>query len=177
MQSEELKGLEHLITTVVNLSPVQSAVLDVIDWDWSMRRIQELNGAPREAILSTEKMQALRRARQEQQARACPPHVRLPDGRERLVRHGYGPERQVQTGIGPVAVRRVQTHASWVFVAPPFVYKIKKKINIRRILQNFLKSLNKLGPLFFTWSFDEVKKLLNHRQSRFRTCFVSNSFH
>src|SRR4051812_50179030 len=32
--------------------------------------------------------------------------VPLPDGRERLVRHGHGPERQVQTGIGPVAVRR-----------------------------------------------------------------------
>jgi len=34
--------------------------------------------------------------------------VRLPDGRERLVRHGHGPERQVQTGIGPVAVQRVR---------------------------------------------------------------------
>ena len=33
---------------------------------------------------------------------------RLPDGRERLVRHGHGPERQVQTGIGPVAVQRVK---------------------------------------------------------------------
>jgi transposase-like protein len=33
---------------------------------------------------------------------------RLPDGRERVVRHGHGPERQVQTGIGPVAVRRVK---------------------------------------------------------------------
>ena len=33
---------------------------------------------------------------------------RLPDGRERLVRHGYGLERLVQTGIGPVAVRRVK---------------------------------------------------------------------
>ncbi|CAH2605645.1 protein of unknown function (plasmid) [Rhodovastum atsumiense] len=32
--------------------------------------------------------------------------LRLPDGRERLVRHGHGPERQVQTGIGPV--RRVK---------------------------------------------------------------------
>ncbi len=31
--------------------------------------------------------------------------VRLPDGRERLVRHGHGPERLVQTGIGPVAVQ------------------------------------------------------------------------
>jgi len=31
---------------------------------------------------------------------------RLPDGRERVVRHGHGPERQVQTGIGPVEVQR-----------------------------------------------------------------------
>ena len=34
--------------------------------------------------------------------------VRLPDGRDRVVRHGHGPERQVQTGIGPVPVQRVR---------------------------------------------------------------------
>ena len=34
--------------------------------------------------------------------------ARLPDGRERVVRHGHGPERTVQTGIGPVAVRRAK---------------------------------------------------------------------
>jgi transposase-like protein len=34
--------------------------------------------------------------------------VRLPDGRERVVRHGHGPERLVQTGIGPVPVRRAK---------------------------------------------------------------------
>ena len=34
--------------------------------------------------------------------------VQLPDGRERLVRHGHGPERLVQTGIGPVEVQRVK---------------------------------------------------------------------
>src|SRR5215203_7049087 len=34
--------------------------------------------------------------------------MRLPDGRERVVRHGHGPERTVQTGIGPVAVSRVK---------------------------------------------------------------------
>ena len=33
---------------------------------------------------------------------------RLPDGRARLVRHGHGPQRTIQTGIGPVAVRRVK---------------------------------------------------------------------
>jgi len=31
---------------------------------------------------------------------------RLPDGRQRIVRHGTGPERTIQTGIGPIAVRR-----------------------------------------------------------------------
>src|SRR3712207_2545330 len=34
--------------------------------------------------------------------------LRLPDGRARLVRHGHGPERQIQTGIGPVPVSRVR---------------------------------------------------------------------
>jgi transposase-like protein len=34
--------------------------------------------------------------------------LRLPDGRERVVRHGHGPERLVQTGIGPVTVRQVK---------------------------------------------------------------------
>ena len=30
----------------------------------------------------------------------------LPDGRQRVVRHGYGPERSIQTGIGTLDVRR-----------------------------------------------------------------------
>src|SRR4051812_43125766 len=34
--------------------------------------------------------------------------LRLPDGRARLVRHGHGPERAIQTGIGPVPVARVR---------------------------------------------------------------------
>ena len=34
--------------------------------------------------------------------------LKLSDGRERLVRHGHGPERTIQTGIGPVEVRRVK---------------------------------------------------------------------
>ena len=31
---------------------------------------------------------------------------RLSDGRQRVVRHGYGPERKIQTGIGALEVRR-----------------------------------------------------------------------
>ena len=34
--------------------------------------------------------------------------LKLSDGRDRLVRHGHGPERTIQTGIGPVEVERVK---------------------------------------------------------------------
>src|SRR5213080_491235 len=34
--------------------------------------------------------------------------VRLPDGRDRVVRHGHGPERAIQTGIGPVPFARAR---------------------------------------------------------------------
>ena len=34
--------------------------------------------------------------------------LKLPDGRDRVVRHGHGPERTIQTGIGPVEVSAVK---------------------------------------------------------------------
>ena len=34
--------------------------------------------------------------------------LKLPDGRDRVVRHGHGPQRAIQTGIGPVEVRRAK---------------------------------------------------------------------
>jgi putative transposase len=34
--------------------------------------------------------------------------LKLANGRDRLVRHGHGPERMIQTGIGPVEVQRVK---------------------------------------------------------------------
>src|SRR4051794_27024517 len=34
--------------------------------------------------------------------------LKLPDGRDRVVRHGYGPHRAIQTGVGPVEVRRAK---------------------------------------------------------------------
>ena len=43
---------------------------------------------------------------------------RLADGRARLVRHGHGPERTIQTGIGPVPVRRVKVRDRGAETAP-----------------------------------------------------------
>jgi putative transposase len=40
------------------------------------------------------------------EALATPAHLTTDDGRRRLVRHGHMPERAIQTGIGPVAVRQ-----------------------------------------------------------------------
>src|SRR4029077_15469526 len=37
--------------------------------------------------------------------------LKLPDGRGRVVRHGHGPERTIQTGIGPVEVSAVKIRA------------------------------------------------------------------
>ena len=34
----------------------------------------------------------------------------LEDGRQRIVRHGFGPERKIQTGIGALDVQRVRAH-------------------------------------------------------------------
>ena len=34
--------------------------------------------------------------------------LKLPDGRGRVVRHGHGPARTIQTGVGPVEVRRAK---------------------------------------------------------------------
>ena len=34
--------------------------------------------------------------------------LKLPDGRNRVVRHGHAPARSIQTGIGPIEVRAVK---------------------------------------------------------------------
>src|ERR1700724_11460 len=34
--------------------------------------------------------------------------LKLPDGRDRVVRHGHGPHRAIQTGVGTVEVRRAK---------------------------------------------------------------------
>jgi len=38
--------------------------------------------------------------------------LKLPDGRDRIVRHGHGPDRMIQTGVGPVEVRRAKRCSS-----------------------------------------------------------------
>ena len=45
-------------------------------------------------------------------------HEQLEDGRQRIVRHGFGPERQIQTGIGALDVQRPKVRDKMVPEGP-----------------------------------------------------------
>ena len=71
----------------------------------------------------------------------------LPDGRQRLVRHGYGPERSIQTGIGAIDVRRpkVRDRASDV----PGSERLRFTSNILPRWARRSKSLDALLPVLY----------------------------
>lgn len=72
---------------------------------------------------------------------------RLPDGRQRVVRHGVGPEREIQTGIGPVPVQRqkVRDRACGV----PDEKKIRFTSNILPRWARRSRSLDALLPVLY----------------------------
>lgn len=72
---------------------------------------------------------------------------RLPDGRQRVVRHGAGPERTIQTGIGPIPVQRpkVRDRATGV----PDERKIRFTSNILPRWARRSKSLDALLPVLY----------------------------
>ena len=71
----------------------------------------------------------------------------LADGRQRLVRHGYGPERSIQTGIGAVDVRRpkVRDRAQ----GQPECEKLRFTSNILPKWARRSKSLDALLPVLY----------------------------
>lgn len=72
---------------------------------------------------------------------------RLPDGRQRVVRHGTGPERTIQTGIGPIPVERqkVRDRATGV----PAEGKIRFTSNILPKWARRSRSLDALLPVLY----------------------------
>src|ERR1700692_2506025 len=42
--------------------------------------------------------------------------LKLPDGRDRVVRHGHGPQRAIQNGVRPVEVRRAKVRGEADFL-------------------------------------------------------------
>ena len=85
-------------------------------------------------------------------------NVKLPDGRDRIVRHGHGPERAIQTGVGPVAVRRAKVRDRGKVGAAE---KIRFTSSILPKWARRTKSLDALLPILYlrgisTGDFQEV---------------------
>src|SRR5271167_4651378 len=72
--------------------------------------------------------------------------VKLPDGRDRIVRHGHGPERAIQTGIGPVAVRRAKVRDR---ARPGGAERIRFTSSILPKWARRTKSLDALLPILY----------------------------
>ena len=72
--------------------------------------------------------------------------LKLPDGRDRLVRHGHGPERTIQTGIGPVEVERVKI---WDRAAAEDGERIRFTSAILPLWARRTKSLDTLLPVLY----------------------------
>ncbi|MDN5782998.1 MAG: IS256 family transposase [Luteimonas sp.] len=71
----------------------------------------------------------------------------LPDGRQRIVRHGAGPERTIQTGIGPVPVQRQKVRDRATGMAPE--EKIRFTSNILPRWARRSRSLDALLPVLY----------------------------
>ncbi len=71
----------------------------------------------------------------------------LPDGRQRIVRHGTGPERMIQTGIGPIPVQRQKVRDRATEVPPE--KKIRFTSNILPKWARRSRSLDALLPVLY----------------------------
>jgi len=72
---------------------------------------------------------------------------RLPDGRQRVVHHGAGPERTIQTGIGPIPVQRRKVRDRACDVPPE--KKIRFTSNILPRWARRSRSLDALLPVLY----------------------------
>jgi len=72
--------------------------------------------------------------------------LKLTDGRDRLVRHGHGPTRAIQTGIGPVEVERVKIRDRGAVVADE---RIRFTSAILPLWARRTRSLDALLPVLY----------------------------
>jgi hypothetical protein len=75
--------------------------------------------------------------------------LKTQDGRQRVVRHGHLPEREVMTGIGPVAVRQPRVRDREVAAADPG--RIRFSPSILPPYMRRSKSIETLLPIFYLW--------------------------
>jgi hypothetical protein len=67
MRAEELSGIMNILTVVEKIAPVNPEILDAINFDALIYKMQELTGAPSEILNSLERIQAIRTNRNQMQ--------------------------------------------------------------------------------------------------------------
>lgn len=67
MRSEELNGIINMLSFIEKIAPVYPQILDTIDWDALVYKLQELTGSPDEVLNSLERIQEIRNNRDQMQ--------------------------------------------------------------------------------------------------------------
>jgi hypothetical protein len=94
--------------------------------------------------------------------------LKLPDGRDRVVRHGHGPQRAIQTGVGPVEVRRAKVRDRAEVTAEE---KIRFTSSILPKWARRTKSLDALLPILYLRGVSTGDfRTIYERQTRSRAC-------
>jgi hypothetical protein len=75
------------------------------------------------------------------------PDLKTEDGRQRVVRHGHLPEREVMTGIGPVAVRQPRVRDREAAAADPDRIRFSPSILLPYMRRS--KSIETLLPILY----------------------------
>lgn len=71
MRLEELNAINNILGIVEKLGPIKPEMMDALDFDKIMLKLQELTGAPPEIINSVEAIQQIRQSRAQQQQDAA----------------------------------------------------------------------------------------------------------
>lgn len=69
MREEEYRGLMSTVQNIIAIAPLQPAAMDILDVDMAAKRMADLTGAPPEIIAADDKVQGIRDARAEMQAK------------------------------------------------------------------------------------------------------------
>ena len=93
--------------------------------------------------------------------------LKLPDGRDRVVRHGHGPQRAIQTGVGPIEIRRAKVRDRADVAAEE---KIRFTSSILPKWARRTKSLDALLPILYlggvsTGDFQEARAALRGKDA------------
>jgi Bacteriophage head to tail connecting protein len=100
MKAEELNGVQQLVTYILGLMNASPTVIDMVDLDKVIRKVQYLSGAPSDVLRSDEEVAKLRQAKNQ----AAQQQQKLAEGKitaETVRAAGQGAQAAAKAGIDP----------------------------------------------------------------------------